>query len=121
MKLCIPTMTNQRMEAEICGHFGSAPWFAFYDQQTQTVEYLANHKAEHEHGQCRPMDLLAKRGLGAVLCKGMGKSAIATVERQGIKVFATSGATVREAIDEFMSGRLVKLDAETGCKGHACH
>jgi predicted Fe-Mo cluster-binding NifX family protein len=121
MKLCIPTMTNQGLGAEICGHFGSAPRFALYDQQTQTVEYLANHKAEHEHGECRPMDLLAQRDLGAVLCKGMGKSAIATVERQGIKVFATSGATVREAIDEFMSGRLVKLDAETGCKGHACH
>ena len=121
MKLCIPTMTDQGMGAEICGHFGSAPWFALYDQQTKTVEYLANHKVEHEHGQCRPMDLLAKHGLVAVLCKGMGKSAVAAVERQGIKVFVTSGATVREAIDDFISGRLVKLDAETGCKGHACH
>lgn len=121
MKLCIPTMTDQGMESEICGHFGSAPCFVLYDQELKTIESVTNLKAEHEHGQCRPMDLLGSRGIVAVLCQGMGRNAIEVVERQGIKVFATAGSTVREAIDEFMAGRLVKLNAETACRGHACH
>lgn len=121
MKLCIPVAGDQGFNSEICGHFGSAPWFVVYDPKSQALETVANTKAEHEHGQCRPMDLLENRGIIAVICKGMGRNAVLAVEQQGIKVFTTSGTTVQGAIDEFISGRLVKLDARNGCQGHACH
>ena len=121
MKLCIPVVSNEGFDSEICGHFGSAPWFMLYDQAHETVEAIVNIKAEHEHGQCRPMDLLADRGIGAVICKGMGRNAIDAIERKGMKVFMTSGLTVRHAIDEFMDGRLVKFDAGQSCRGPACH
>lgn len=121
MKLCIPTLTDQGLAAEICAHFGSAPWFTLYDTTYKTVEAVLNSKADHEHGQCRPMDLLNGRDLAAMLCKGMGRNAVASIERQGIKVFTTLGSTVQEAIDEFMGGELVKLDPEAACRGHTCH
>ncbi|MCF7816626.1 MAG: NifB/NifX family molybdenum-iron cluster-binding protein [Kiritimatiellales bacterium] len=121
MKLCIPTMTENGADAEISGHFGSAPCFVLYDPKAKTCESLANPKADHEHGQCHPMDALAGRGITAVICKGMGKNAVAAVERQGIKVFTTQGTTVHDAIEAFMEGNLVKLDPESSCSGHGCH
>lgn len=121
MKLCIPTVRGNEADAVICDHFGNAPEFTLYDQQTQRYETIKNPRTEHEHGQCRPMELLANRGIAAMICKGMGRNAAAAVERIGIKVFTTQGATVREAMDEFLSGRLIKLDPENSCQGHHCH
>jgi predicted Fe-Mo cluster-binding NifX family protein len=121
MKLCIPIQEGEGASAVVCGHFGRAPAFVLYDPQGGTYETLPNPKAEHEHGQCKPMELLADRGIAAMLCRGMGRNAIAAIERVGIKVFRTSGTTVGEAIEEFMKGHLLKLDAATACTGHNCH
>lgn len=121
MKLCIPTTTGDAAEALISDHFGSAPGFVLYDQRTGSYETINNLKADHEHGQCRPMVLLANRDIDAMICKGMGRSAVVAIEQAGIKVFITQGATVQDAIDEFMAGRLVKLDPENSCQGHTCH
>ena len=121
MKLCIPAMSNDGTEATICNHFGSAPGFVLYDPETSGCEWIINTKAGYEHGQCRPMDLLTGCGIGAIICKGMGKSAVAVVQSQGIKVFLSHGTTVRDAVDDFMAGRLVKPDPEAGCKRHRHH
>lgn len=121
MKVCIPTMKGEGVGAVICDHFGSAPGFTLYDQKTKTCETISNPKADHEHGQCRPMDLLKNQGIVAMICKGMGRNAVAAVERAGIKVFTTAGATVQDAIEEFNEGSLVKLDPEMSCAGHHCH
>jgi predicted Fe-Mo cluster-binding NifX family protein len=121
MKLCMPTTTNSGPDALICDHFGSAPAFVLYDPRTGSFESIENPKADHEHGQCRPMDLLVNRGIAAMVCKGMGRNAIAAVERSGIKVFSTRALTVRDAVGEFMEGKLVKLDPDTSCAGHNSH
>jgi predicted Fe-Mo cluster-binding NifX family protein len=121
MKLCIPTTIGDGAEALICDHFGSAPNFVLYDYEAKTYETIGNPKADHEHGQCRPMELLAGQGIEAMVCKGMGRNAVAAVERAGIKVFSTNGATVQEAVSEFLAGNLIKLDPETSCQGHNCH
>ena len=121
MKLCIPIVEGEGAEAVICDHFGSAPGFTLYDQKTKSWETIRNPKADHEHGQCRPMDLLNNRGIVALICRGMGRNAVAAVERAGIKVFTTQGVTVQDAIDEFLAGHLVKLDPEASCREHHCH
>ncbi len=56
-----------------------------------------------------------------MVCKGMGRNAVAAVERAGVKVFTTTGATVQDAIDEYRAGNLIKLDSEASCTGHQCH
>lgn len=121
MKLCIPIVEGEGSKAAICDHFGSAPAFALYDQSEQTFETLRNPKADHEHGQCHPMELLANRSIVAMVCKGMGRNAVAAVERSGIKVFTTTASTVGDAVEQFKAGELTKLDAENCCSGHSCH
>jgi predicted Fe-Mo cluster-binding NifX family protein len=121
MKLCFPTLSDNENEAVICDHFGSSPYFVLFDQKTKEYELISNPGSTHEQGQCRPMELLAERGIVAVVCKAIGRSAAAAIDRQNIKVFMTQGETVGEAIAEFMAGSLVKFDPAMGCKGHNCH
>lgn len=121
MKVCIPAINNEGLQSEISHHFGSAPWFVLYDADNQTIQAIANRKMEHEHGQCRPMDLLSGLGIVAVVCKGMGRNAVQAIERQGIKVFTADGSTVGDAVDGFLEGRLIKLNPTDLCHGHGCH
>lgn len=122
MKLCFPALSNTGADALMCAHFGSAPHFILFDLPTKEYETISNPKASHEHGSCRPIDLLvAQRGIEAVVCKGMGKGALTAMEREQIKAFTTQSKTVGGAVAEFMAGTLVKLDPATACSGHGAH
>jgi len=122
MKLCIPVEElSSGVDAHVAGHFGSAPGFVLYDIEAKTLQALSNPKAEHEHGRCRPLEVLSGKGVDTVVCKGMGRNAMTAVTQAGIKVFVAQGATVDEVLDEFMQGQLVKLDPANACRGHHGH
>ena len=42
MKLCIPTRTDEGLEATSTGHFGSAPYFTLVDTESEELTTLAN-------------------------------------------------------------------------------
>ena len=63
------------------------------------------------------------RQLGAyepdgVVCRGMGRNALARLSSAGITVFITRSQTVGEVIEEARDGRLQPLDAAHVCTGH---
>ncbi len=54
MKICIPTETGEGKNAQVYGHFGSAPYFTIYDTDAQSIEIVDNANSHHEHGTCNP-------------------------------------------------------------------
>ncbi|OHB76500.1 MAG: hypothetical protein A2Z25_11420 [Planctomycetes bacterium RBG_16_55_9] len=121
MRICIPTMDGRGRDAELCEHFGSAPYFTIYDSETDAYETLDNADREHEHGTCHPMNGLKSKGIDCVVCKGLGRRALEKLNSSGINVFRTDGSTVRDIAENFSAGKLDKIDAENACQEHRCH
>lgn len=71
MRVCIPTVDANGMEAKASGHFGSAPYFTLVDLDTQKVESVQNEHAHHEHGSCNPVASLMGKEVDAVVCHGL--------------------------------------------------
>ncbi len=121
MRLCIPTTEGTGLEARLSGHFGSAPYFTVIDSETGRTEVIGNAHASHEHGQCRPTESLEGRGVEAVVCRGLGRGALAKLRGVGITVLVTEALTVAEAVRAFGAGTLVPLDEAGACQGGHSH
>jgi predicted Fe-Mo cluster-binding NifX family protein len=124
MRLCIPTDDDSGLDAPIAGHFGSAPYFTLVDSDTGTVEVVPNHHAHHRPGTCASADDLPARGVGAVLCVGLGRRALGRLQESGIAVFVTAAGSAGPAVEAFRAGRVVPLARESACHGgghgHGC-
>jgi predicted Fe-Mo cluster-binding NifX family protein len=117
MRICIPTEDDQGLDSRVCGHFGSAPFFALADTDSGEVEITPNPGREHGHGRCQPVERIDPNRTDAVVCQGMGKRAVSSLQRAGVQVLITSAATIRDAISQASQGGLRALSMEEACGG----
>ena len=83
MKLAVPTMGEAGLESERAGHFGHCDCFTVVeiaDGEITGTSEVAN--PPHEEGGCmRPVGLLAKAGVDAIVAAGMGMRSRASTRR----------------------------------------
>jgi predicted Fe-Mo cluster-binding NifX family protein len=116
MKICIPTQGDEGLEAALAGHWGRAPFLTLVDTENGEVAVLPN--ASHGEGHCHPTGPLEGRGVEAILCSGVGRRAVAALERAGIRVLVTQAQRVDEAVEALHSGTVRLLGADEACGGH---
>ena len=122
MKICIPIEEQKGLESLAYGHFGSAPYFLIYDTVAKDFEILINNEAEHEHGQCNPIQPLKEKGVTAVVVAGMGSRALMNLQSMGIQVFRTTDTlTVNDIISSLETSKMEQLTIENSCQQHNCH
>jgi predicted Fe-Mo cluster-binding NifX family protein len=121
MKICIPTETGEGKNAQVFGHFGSAPYFTIYDTDTLALEIVDNANNHHEHGACNPVAALQGRAVDVVVTGGMGARAVMMLNAQGIKVFRAVPGSVENIILTFNTEDLEELTVNNACASHSCH
>lgn len=117
MRLCMPTINERGLTARLSPHFGSAPYHTLIESDSGEMSVLLNEHARHEHGRCQPAKGLEGRDVHAVVCRGLGRRALAALNGAGIEVLVTDGWTVAEALDAFREGRLAALSPDAACGG----
>lgn len=123
MKFAIPVSEQNGMASAVFGHFGSAPFYAVYDEATASLSFIDNGNRVHEHGTCRPTGELKEKGVEAVVCGGMGARAIGNLNDLGIKVyFCADAASVSGILAMVQNEELREMRLENACNGHhGCH
>ncbi|MBN1280503.1 MAG: NifB/NifX family molybdenum-iron cluster-binding protein [Candidatus Thermoplasmatota archaeon] len=118
MKVCIPTNGNQGLNDTVGEHFGRVPTYTIVDLQTNDVRVVPN-TSEHLGGVGYPPEIMAKEGVTVLVCRGLGRRAIAMFEQIGIEVYIGASGTVKDAITAFQNGTLHKAGADDACGQHA--
>ena len=121
MRICIPTETKDGKQAQVFGHFGSAPYFTIYDTEKDTVEIISNANEHHSHGMCHPMGALNGKNIDAVVCGGMGMRAVQKLNEGGVKTYRAVPGTVADIAEQFSKGSLEEITVENSCSQHDCH
>jgi predicted Fe-Mo cluster-binding NifX family protein len=122
MKLCIPTEDEAGLGGRLSSHFGRAPYFTVVESGTGVPVVLLNGRARHEHGECGDAaSAFDGRGVEAVVCRGVGRRALAGLAERGVAVFVTDAATVAEAVLAFREGRLSPVTLNEACAGGHAH
>lgn len=121
MLICIPTETNEGLNAQVYGHFGSAPFFTLVETETQVLEIMPNANAHHEHGSCQPLAALAGKKVDAVVTGGMGARALSGLNAAGVRAYLGVAGTVAELLARFQRQEISELTPLQACTGHGCH
>jgi predicted Fe-Mo cluster-binding NifX family protein len=128
MRICIPTLDDAGLDARISDHFGSAPFYTLVDTETGSLDTLANEhhgtSGGHAHGQggCRALSHVNPDSCDAVAARGMGRGAMASLARSGLKLFVARGDTVSDIVEAARRGDLRQAgDGDLSCGGHHQH
>lgn len=115
----------------IAGHFGRCAGFVIFDiadQKAIKVEQRQNSGGHHHsQGDCAPHDhenanhghesfLIALQDCQAVICRGMGRRAVADLAAKGISpAIITEDISAHEAAELYAGGRLNASNDSTCC------
>jgi predicted Fe-Mo cluster-binding NifX family protein len=123
MRICIPTHGDEGLRAELAAHLGRAPFLTLVDTENGELAVIPN--APHRDGRCQPTAPLEDRGVEAVVCSGVGRRAMTTLESAGIRVLVARASRVDEVLESFRVGAVREISADEACAGqhHAdgCH
>lgn len=119
MKAAIP-VNGENIESGICISFGRAPFYMIYDTETGSTDFVINKAADSQGGAgIKAAQLIADSGAKAVLTPRCGENAAQVLRPAGIKIFKTSGDSIRDNIDLYLKNSLPLLnDIHPGFHGH---
>jgi len=107
MKIAITTSGND-LNAPLDSRFGRAPKFLIYDLETKTFEVMDNAQNLNaaQGAGIQSAQNIVRQGAKALVTGHCGPKAFRVLESAGIKIFNTSAATVKEALELYLAGKL---------------
>jgi predicted Fe-Mo cluster-binding NifX family protein len=122
--IAVPSEQPGGLDAGVGAHFGHCELYTLVklDQdKVEDVQVIPN--VPHQQGGCMaPVNYLAQNGVKKLIAGGMGMRPLMGFEQVGIDVFHGGGsATVGEAINAMVAGRLPQFSRQHTCGGGDHH
>jgi predicted Fe-Mo cluster-binding NifX family protein len=106
------------LDAPVSGHFGHCEAFTIVTLQDGDITGVEVAENGHHHGACgAPVQRLAASRVETLVVGGIGMRPLELLRAQGIGVFVSRAATVREAVEAFALGQLPRFDDSRVCGG----
>jgi len=119
MKVAFPVGKENGTGQNVAEHFGPSPYFLVLWAGEKANASIKN-TSTHFGGDKMPVELLAEKGVGAIVCCGMGPKAVQMCREHSIDVyFAPKGTSVEEAFILHLEGKLRKAKEGDGCESHS--
>lgn len=115
MRIAIPSNGDKGLEERVAYHFGRCPYYTILDEKGKVVEIKEN-TSEHMGGSGLPPKILKEQGINILLCRGLGRKAIAFSDRIGLEVQIGERQTVKEIFEEWKAGNTKKATMADSCK-----
>ena len=112
MRIVIPVLDENGLNAQLSGHFGRAPYFAVVDLDedghVSDQNTIAN-VSEHFGGVGHPPDRILQLKPSALITYGMGPRALNIFQNARVAVLRTNANTVRDVITAYNNDELEEL------------
>jgi predicted Fe-Mo cluster-binding NifX family protein len=122
--VAIPSGTPGGMDAPVEAHFGHCDMYTLVQLENGRVEEVrVVPNVPHVQGGCMaPVNYLAENKVKILIAGGMGMRPLMGFSQVGIDVYHGGGfATVGEAVNAFISGKLPQFTENQTCGGGAEH
>lgn len=118
MKIAIST-AEKSLEAEIDPRFGRTKFFALYETDDDSVEFVANDQNLNAPSGAgiQAGASIAKIGAKVVLTDHCGPKAFRTLDAAGIKVVIGATGTIKEVAEKFKRGEY-EYATDSNVEGH---
>lgn len=124
MKIAV-SATGKGLDSQVDVRFGRCPNFVIVEVEDKDIkgsEDMENTATAQMGGAgISASQLIADKGVKAVITGNMGPRAFTVFEQLGIEIYQGSG-TVKEAVEKFIKGELKKMgEATSGPMGAGMH
>ena len=116
MKIAIPTTNNEGLKGTLAEHFGRAPYFTVYDKKSDEIDFISN-TGEHFGGRQSAPIVLANNNIDVLICKSLGRRAVANLAEIKVQVYITAENSVDGALKAFKADELRIATEEEACPG----
>jgi predicted Fe-Mo cluster-binding NifX family protein len=111
MKICI-TSEGKTLDAKVDSRFGRCQYFILVNPDTLEFEAIENSNINQAGGAgIQSGQLMASKGIKAVLTGNVGPNAFQTLNAAGIDIYTGVSGSVKEAIEAYKSGKLKKTES----------
>lgn len=111
MKVAIP-VNEKKQNSSVSASFGRAPYFMFYNTQTQEVSFIENSAARKQGGAgIKAAQILVDMSTDVLLTTECGENAAEVLRAAEIKVYIAINNTIQENIKEMEAGKLSPMVA----------
>lgn len=118
MKICI-TSTGPDMDSTTDSRFGRCQFFVLVDEETMEHEAVPNSAANDASGTgIQAARIVADEGADVVITGHTGPNATQTLAAAGIRIMTGASGTVRDAVEQYKSGKLAEASGPTA-EAHA--
>ena len=108
MIIAIPIDENKE---KVCVSFGRAPYFLFFNTDTNASDVMANSASQAQGGAgIKAAQLVADRPASSLIAVRCGQNAAEVLLAANIDVYKANGTTVPENLQAFAEGKLAKLE-----------
>jgi len=122
--IAFPTSAPGGMEAALGAHFGHCDLYTLVKvEDGEITESKVVPNVPHQQGGCMaPVQYLAQQGVKILVAGGMGLRPLMGFNQVGIEVyFGGNAATVSEAMEALLAGKLPRFTQEQTCGGGGGH
>lgn len=104
MKICVTSQADN-LEADVDPRFGRCQYFMIVDTDTMEFEAVQNESVAAAGGAgVIAGQLVASRGVKAVLTGNVGPNAFSTLQAAGVDVITGVSGSIREVVEKFKKG-----------------
>ena len=106
MKICV-TAQGKTLDDQVDPRFGRCQFFIIVDTDTLDFEAVENQSAQFSGGAgIQSGQLMASKGVKAVLTGNVGPNAFQTLTAGGIKIYTGLSGKIRDAVEKYKGGSL---------------
>jgi|Deesub1362A_J573_1020465.scaffolds.fasta_scaffold00285_7 predicted Fe-Mo cluster-binding NifX family protein len=95
---------------EIFGRAGSFTVIEIENGDVKSVEVMENFAGRGSGAGISAAQLIADKGVEALLTGRVGPNALDALKSAGIKIYNAGGMSVRKALDELLNGKLSEIN-----------
>ncbi len=111
MKICI-TSEGKTLDSKVDPRFGRCQNFILVNPDTLEFEAIENSNINQAGGAgIQSGQLMASKGIKAVLTGNVGPNAFQTLNAGGIDIYTGVSGSVKEAIEAYKSGKFKKTES----------
>ncbi|WP_229111961.1 NifB/NifX family molybdenum-iron cluster-binding protein [Halapricum desulfuricans] len=107
MQVCMPTLGEGGLDADVSHHFGRAPTYTVYDTDADEVAVYEND-SDHRGGSGSPPEIVVDLGADALVCVHLGERASEQFHEMGIPIYCGAEGTVEDALERFRNDDLTR-------------
>lgn len=113
MKICV-TASAPGLDAPVDPRFGRCPFFVVVDLDTMAESSMQNTASGAAGGAgIQAAQMVSQLDASILITGNVGPNAMQVLSSAGIDVYQSQGRTVRDAVERFRRGELMKISTPT--------